>query len=68
MEITVDELKGLNSGEYVLYDIRNKDERNYGFIPESVAVTAEELPSAAGKTKDKKLIIYWNMAYLFLQH
>lgn len=58
MEITVDELKGLNSGEYVLYDIRNKDERNYGFIPESVAVTAEELPSAAGKTKDKKLIIY----------
>lgn len=58
MEITVDELKGLNSGEYVLYDIRNKDERNYGFIPESVAVTAEELPSAACKHKDKKLIIY----------
>ena len=43
MEISAEQLKKLNDGEYTVYDIRSETDRAYGFIPGSVHTTADEL-------------------------
>ena len=58
MEITIDELERLDKDSYILYDMRSDSERNYGFIPESVGISEEELLKNPPESKDKKLVIY----------
>ena len=57
MEISVEKLGELQPEDCVICDIRGEHDRDYGFIPGSVGISAEELltsPPADGK----KLIIY----------
>ena len=58
MNITVEALKNLKKGEYVLYDMREESERDQGAIPDSVPVSAEELIKNPPADKSKKYIIY----------
>ena len=58
MEISAEQLKKLNDGEYTVYDIRSETDRAYGFIPGSVHTTADELESNPPAVKHKKIIIY----------
>ena len=58
MEISAEQLKKLNDGEYTVYDIRSETDRAYGFIPGSVHTTADELESNPPADRDKKIIIY----------
>ena len=54
MNITIEELTQLSDESYVLYDLRAANERNYGYIPESVSETADGV-LAAELPKDKKV-------------
>lgn len=58
MEISAEQLKELNDGEYTVYDIRSETDRAYGFIPGSVHTTADELENNPPADRDKKIIIY----------
>ena len=58
MEISAEQLKKLNDGEYTVYDIRSETDRSYGFIPGSVHTTADELENNPPADRDKKIIIY----------
>lgn len=58
MEISAEQLKKLNDGEYAVYDIRSETDRAYGFIPGSVHTTADELENNPSADRDKKIIIY----------
>ena len=58
MRITVEELKKLKEGEYVLLDMREEYERESGSIPGSIPVVAEELIENPPSDKSKKYIIY----------
>ena len=58
MEISAEQLKKLNDGEYTVYDIRSETDRAYGFIPGSVHTTADELENNPPADRDKKIIIY----------
>ncbi len=57
MNITIEELMKLFDESYVLYDLRAANERNYGYIPESVSETADGV-LAAELPKDKKIVLY----------
>lgn len=54
MEISAEQLKKLNDGEYTVYDIRSETDRSYGFIPGSVHTTADELENNPPADRDKK--------------
>lgn len=54
MEISAEQLKKLNDGEYTVYDIRSETDRAYGFIPGSVHTTADELENNPPADRDKK--------------
>ena len=58
MEISAEQLKKLNDGEYTVYDIRSETDRAYGFIPGSVHTTADALENNPPADRDKKIIIY----------
>ena len=60
MNITVEQLKNLKEGEYVLLDMRTDEERAYGSIPHSVPVVAQKLLQNPPADKSKKYIIYCN--------
>ena len=53
MEISAEQLKKLNDGEYTVYDIRSETDRAYGFIPGSVHTTAD-LRTIRPRTGTKK--------------
>lgn len=54
MEISAEQLKKLNDGKYTVYDIRSETDRAYGFIPDSVHTTADELENNPPADSDKK--------------
>lgn len=56
MEITAERLAEICDAE--IYDIRSETDRSYGFIPNSVRVSAEELLLDAPKDKNKKIVVY----------
>ncbi len=56
MNITPAELNSLSADTYILYDIRAKTEREYGFIPNSVSISKDELLSLS--PSDRKIIVY----------
>ena len=56
MEVTVEEF--IDWKDAVIYDIRSEVDRNYGFIPESIGITADELVANPPQDKTKKIIIY----------
>ena len=58
MKITVEELKKLNEGEYILLDMREEYERDSGSIPHSIPLSAEEIVENPPPDKSKKYIIY----------
>ena len=58
MEITVEELEKLNKGDYVIYDIRDSLERSYGYIPDSISITPEEIENRHAAFKSKTAVIY----------
>ena len=60
MNITAEQLKNLNEGEYVLLDMRTEAERAYGSIPGSVPVAVQNLLANPPADKTKKYIIYCN--------
>lgn len=64
MNITVQQLKNLKEGEYVLLDMRTDAERAYGSIPNSVPIVAQELIENPPVDKSKKYIIYCNSGKL----
>lgn len=57
MEISFSELQKLNKNEYVLFDIRNENERAYGEIDGASIVSKDELLNRARENSDKKIII-----------
>ena len=60
MEITAENFYK-KMGEFAVYDIRSDSEREYGFIPDSVKVSPEDLLSDPAKfvvNKDKNILIY----------
>ena len=56
MEISIEEFSGVKDA--MVFDIRGEVDRNYGFIPDSVGITAEELVENPPQDKTKKVIIY----------
>ena len=58
MEITAKELMEMNPEEFLIIDIRNEYDRNYGLIPGSVWADAQELVSNPPEDKSKKIILY----------
>ena len=58
MKITVEELKKAEKEEYVLLDMRTDEVREYGVIPGSIPVSAEELINNPPSDKSKKYVIY----------
>ena len=58
MRITVEELKKLNDGEYVLIDMREEYERDSGSIPGSIPLSADQIIENPPSDKTKKYIIY----------
>ena len=58
MKITVEELKRAGEGEFVLLDMRSAEVREYGVIPDSIPVSAEELLKSPTLDKTKKYVIY----------
>lgn len=58
MEITAKELMEMNPEEFLIIDIRNEYDRNYGLIPGSVWADAQELVSNPPEDKSKKVIVY----------
>ena len=58
MKITVEELKKAEKEEYVLLDMRTDEVREYGVIPGSIPVSAEELIKNPPSDKSKKYVIY----------
>lgn len=66
MEISAEQLKKLNDGEYTVYDIRSETDRAYGFIPGSVHTTADELennPPADQGQKNNNLLRAWSFQH-----
>ena len=57
MEISVEKLGELQPEDCVICDIRGEHDRAYGFIPDSIGISAEEL-LASPPGDGKKLIIY----------
>ena len=57
MKITVEELKRAE-GEFVLLDMRAEDVREYGVIPGSIPVSADELLNNPPTDRSKKYVIY----------
>ena len=57
MEISVEKLGELQPEDCVICDIRGERDRAYGFIPDSIGISAEEL-LASPPGDGKKLIIY----------
>ena len=64
MNITVEQLKNLKDGEYSLLDMRSDAEREYGSIPNSVPVVADELLKNPPADKSKKYVVYCNSGKL----
>lgn len=58
MEITVEEFEKLNKDERIVFDIRPETDRAYGFIPDSVSVSEDELRANPPTDKDKAVIVY----------
>ena len=58
MEITAKELMEMNPEELLIIDIRNEYDRNYGLIPGSVWVDAQELGLNPPEDRSKKIILY----------
>lgn len=58
MEITVEELKKLDTNNVVILDMRSEDVIDYGYIPNSIHVSAEDLLSNPPVDKSKKYVIY----------
>ncbi len=56
MEISIEEFSGVKDA--VVFDIRGEVDRNYGFIPDSIGITAEELVKNPPQDKSRKIIIY----------
>ena len=56
MEISIEEFSGVKDA--MVFDIRGEVDRNYGFIPDSIGITAEELLENPPQDKSKKIIIY----------
>lgn len=56
MEISIEEFSGVKDA--MIFDIRGEADRNYGFIPDSIGITAEELLKNPPQDKSKKIIIY----------
>lgn len=56
MEISIEEFSGVKDA--IVFDIRGEVDRNYGFIPDSIGITAEELVENPPQDKSKKIIIY----------
>lgn len=54
MQINIEQLEKLSNDEYVLFDMRPEADRAYGFIPDSVSVTEEELRENPPADKSKK--------------
>lgn len=54
MQINIEQLEKLSNDEYVLFDMRPETDRAYGFIPDSVSVTEEELRENPPADKSKK--------------
>ena len=62
-EISLDELRQLETGTYELIDIRDEAKRTYGTIPGAIAISLEGDPETAMEKlekipRDKKLIFY----------
>ena len=57
MEITLKELKELKKEEYEILDIRTQSELSYGTIPDSIAISGEELMENPPENKEKKYVI-----------
>lgn len=57
MEITLKELNQLEKGSYEILDIRTQSELSYGTIPNSIAVSGEELMENPPENKEKKYVI-----------
>ena len=58
MEITVTELKKIDKDKLVLIDMRDESTRAYGYIPNSIPVSAEELIKNPPEDRTKKYVIY----------
>ena len=58
MEITVEEFEKLNGDERIVFDIRPETDRAYGFIPDSVSVSEDDLRQNPPTDKAKKVVIY----------
>lgn len=58
MEITVKELNGLQKDSFILCDIRSETDRGYGVLPDSIAISPEEITSAFEPNCGKRLVIY----------
>ena len=58
MQINIEQLEKLSNDEYVLFDMRPETDRAYGFIPDSVSVTEEELRENPPADKSKKIVVY----------
>ena len=54
MEISAEQLKKLNDGEYTVYDIRSETDRAYGFIPGSCTQPPTSLRTIRPRTGTKK--------------
>ena len=63
MNITVEQLKNLKDN-VVLLDMRSEAEREYGSIPNSIPVNAQELIDNPPADKTKKYVIYCNVGKL----
>lgn len=58
MQITIEQLEKLGKDEYVLFDMRPSTDREYGYIPDSVSVTEDELRACPPSDKQKKIVVY----------
>ena len=63
MNITVEQLKNLKD-DVVLLDMRSEAEREYGSIPNSIPVNAQELIDNPPADRTKKYVIYCNVGKL----
>ena len=58
IQLSVQELFAMPENSYQLVDIRDERARSYGVIPDSVALSAEELPESQKIDKNKTVVIY----------
>ena len=58
IQLSVQELFVMPENSYQLVDIRDERARSYGVIPDSVALSAEELPESQEIDKNKTVVIY----------